>query len=119
MENLDDVKAGTDSAQSIDSDDPKKVDPDTQKQDQPDKKNKTDKSDKDPSDGFNFFPIESLNFHKTSVRNKELHRFRDILKSPFVNVPLLIVERQEDILPVLSLYTQEEIKKGNTVSFFL
>ena len=103
MEILDDTekKLNTDSGQSVESVEPTKTESDSSKQDTPD--NKKEAKLADASVGkFNFFPIEILDFRKTSVRNKELHRFRDILNSPFINVPLLISERQEDILPVLS-----------------
>ena len=67
---------------------------------------------------FNFYPIELLYFRKTPIRNKELHRFWDTLHAPFINVPLLVAERQEDILPLLSLYVLKEVEYGRKVSFF-
>ena len=117
MENLDDTekKLNTDSGQSVESVEPTKTESDSSKQDTPDKKKEAKLADASVGK-FNFFPIEILDFRKTSVRNKELHRFRDVLNSPFINVPLLISERQEDILPVLSLYAQEEQDKK--ISFF-
>jgi len=73
----------------------------------------------DDSDGrFNFFPIKPLDFPLTPQRRKELHRFREILKSPFMNVPMLVADRQEDALPLLSLYVREEKRNEREASFF-
>ena len=78
-----------------------------------------DLDDSDDNKGlYNFFPIEALEFKKTPLRNKELHRFRDILNAPFMNVPMLIAERQEDVLPLLSFYVHEASRAGKRTSFF-
>ena len=63
---------------------------------------------------FDFYCIEALNFHSTPQRDKELENFCAILNSPCINVPLLVAERQEDILPLLSMYEQ----KKKEISFF-
>lgn len=54
------------------------------------------------------FSIEPLDFDKTPQRNKELHRFEQILNAPIYNIPMLIVEKHEDVLPLLSLYANEK-----------
>lgn len=69
------------------------------------------------SEDFDFSVVELPDFPKTPQRNKEMHRFRNVLKSPFVNVPMLVVECQEDIFPVLSLYAQEERKQKKSIEF--
>ena len=61
--------------------------------------------------------IGSLDFPRTPQRNKEFHRFCDILESPGIDVPLLIAERQEDILPLLSMYMQATEQQGAKISF--
>lgn len=54
------------------------------------------------------FSVEPLDFDKTPQRNKELHRFEQILNAPIYNIPMLIVEKHEDVLPLLSLYANEK-----------
>ena len=111
MENLDDAEKneGTDFKESADFTNASESDDDF-------KKEKTQSNGK--SDSLDFLDIEPLQFRKTPQRNKELHRFCDIINAPFINVPLLVVERQEDILPLLSLYTSKEKHKGKKVSFY-
>ena len=97
--------------------------PDSEKDSSAEKKERknpnVDLDDTDDSEGrYNFYTIEALDFKHTALRRKELHRFRDILNAPFMNVPMLIVERQEDALPLLSLYVHEQIKQGEKASFF-
>jgi len=67
---------------------------------------------------YNFYPIEPLDFKSTPLRNQELHRFCNILRSPFMNVPMLVVERQEDVLPLLSLYIHTHSKNNKNAAFF-
>lgn len=119
MENLDDAEknVNTDTTKTAESIDASKSDSVSEEQDKPEKKTSSQSNDND-GEYFDFFSIEPLNFHKSALRNKELHRFRNVLKAPFVNVPLLITERQEDILPLLSLYVQEEEKLGKKTAFF-
>ena len=121
MEILDETEkvASVDPAQSTTPADSEKTDTDSASKEQDRSEPQAASKSVDDSDtSFNFFSIEALDFRKTPRRNKELHRFRDILKSPFINVPLLIVERQEDILPVLSLYLQDAANKEESASFF-
>ncbi len=119
MENLDDDEKNIDpdSVKLSEFIDTTKTDTDVEKKDHSDTKTDSQSCD-DSSEGFQFFSIDPLNFHKTPQRNKELHRFRDTLSAPFINVPLLITERQEDILPLLSLYAKEKERQGKNVSFF-
>ena len=121
MENLDDAEkdVNADTTKSAESDDVEitDIDIDSETPDKLKKKVESQLKNEYPK-CFNFYPIEFLYFRKTPVRNKELHRFWDTLHAPFINVPLLVAERQEDILPLLSLYVLKEYRNGEKVSFF-
>ena len=67
---------------------------------------------------FNFTTIEAFDFIGTPTRYRELHRFLQILQAPVMNVPLLIADHSEDILPLLSLCVHEARKSGKELSFF-
>ena len=114
MQNLDNAEENlsADAALSTNQPEAVKTESNNSKQDNPSTQTNSE-SDNDNSESFNFFSIEPLNFRKTPRRNQELYHFRNVLHSPFINVPLLVVQRQEDILPVLSLYVQEEQKQKN------
>ena len=118
MENSDstekDVK--TDSVKSTSGVDSEQKTENSEKQNVPEKKKSDPKNRHEPD--FAFHDIDPLDFRKTPQRNRELHHFRDILKSPCINVPVLIMQRQEDILPLLSLYLQEESKQNRFANFF-
>ena len=119
MENLDntekDIRA--DAAKSTNGVDSDQKTQNSEKQDEPDKKTNSSSRDRHDPD-FAFHDIDPLDFRRTPQRNRELHHFRDILRSPCINVPLLIMQRQEDILPVLSLYLQEEKAQNRYANFF-
>ncbi len=57
----------------------------------------------------NLSSVEILDFKKTPLRNKELHRFEQILNAPIHNIPMLFVEKHEDVLPLLSLYANKHL----------
>ena len=110
-------QTSTDADKSTEVVDSGSVNTDSQQQNQPAKKTNSRSTDNDIPDP-DFYDIDPLDFRKTPQRNKELHRFRNILNAPCINIPLLVVERQEDILPLLSIYLQEEKQKGKDISFF-
>ena len=65
------------------------------------------------------FPrVKPLRFPANEKREEEVETLRRTLLSPTINLPILKVESQEDILPVLSLYTQKEIKRGLSAPIF-
>ncbi|MBR6231634.1 MAG: ATP-dependent Clp protease ATP-binding subunit [Alphaproteobacteria bacterium] len=119
MENLDDAekKENADSENPTDSVDEEEIDDVSEKEDGPQKQADS-RSNDVPSNSLDFLTIFPLEFPNTPQRNKELQRFCDILRAPFVNVPLLVAEHQEDILPLLSLYIRTEENKGKRASFY-
>ena len=121
MENLDNAgqDVSTDSEKSAESGETKETENSTtsEKEEQPAQQTNL-RSENTYEINFDFRDIEPLDFQKTPQRNKELHRLREILRSPFINVPMLISERQEDLLPVLSLYLQEERQQHPDAAFF-
>ena len=65
------------------------------------------------------FPrVKLFHFPQNEKRVKEVETLRRTLLSPTMNLPILKVESQEDILPVLSLYAQDEKQKGRSVPIF-
>ena len=51
--------------------------------------------------------FDAISFPTTDKRLEEVEQLQQILSSPTLNLPILVVERQEDALPVLSLFLEE------------
>ena len=63
---------------------------------------------------LNLSELKPISFPLTPERLKEVERLRQVMSSPTLNIPILAVKRQEDALPLLSLYMEQE-KKSNAV----
>ena len=63
-------------------------------------------------EGDAFARVKLIHFPENEKRTEEVESLRRTLLSPTINLPILKVENQEDVLPVLSLYAQKEREKG-------
>ena len=89
------------------TEEPKKNDIDVQDIQPKDPSSDDRKTSHDDNDLPSFSSIAILDFKKTPERQKELHRFEQILNAPIHNIPLLFLEKHEDALPLLSLYAKK------------
>ena len=61
---------------------------------------------------FPFPKVLPITFKPSPERLAEVERFRRTLQSPTIDIPVLVVNRQEDVLPVLGIYIAQEKEAG-------